>query len=198
LAAGSGRRLGGPKALLRCGGDLLVERAVRTLREAGCDPVVVVLGAAADQVTAEADLSGAAVVVNRAWGTGLGSSVRAGLAKVGESEAEAAVVIPVDMPGITIEAVRRVADLPHQEALVCGTYEGRRSHPVLLGRAHWPGVTTLANADVGLRPYLLARASQVTEIACDGIAWADDVDTAEDAARVGIEVPMDASGAGTT
>jgi nicotine blue oxidoreductase len=53
LAAGSGRRLGYPKALLRHDDVLLVERATRVLRDAGCEPVLVVLGAAADQVAAE-------------------------------------------------------------------------------------------------------------------------------------------------
>ena len=44
LAAGGGRRYGGPKALVRYEGSLLVERAVRTVRDAGCAPIVVVLG----------------------------------------------------------------------------------------------------------------------------------------------------------
>jgi molybdenum cofactor cytidylyltransferase/nicotine blue oxidoreductase len=162
---------------------------VWTLRKADCAPVVVVLGARADQVTAATDLTQATVVINKAWGTGQGSSLRAGLTAVADCEAEAVVVLPVDMPGITIEAVRRVADLPHREALACGTYDGRRGHPVLVGRAHWGGVSTLATADVGMRPYLLARSSQVTEIACDGIATPDDVDTPDDAARLGIELP---------
>jgi CTP:molybdopterin cytidylyltransferase MocA len=189
LAAGSGRRLGRPKALLRYGDGLLVERAAQTLREGGCDRVVVVLGAAADQVSSEADLSDATVVVNKAWGTGVGSSVRAGLRAAEEAGAEAAVLVPVDMPGVTPDAVRKVADLPYPEALVCGTYEGRRSYPVLIGRGHFTGVITLANADVGVRPYLLARAGQVTEVACDSVATPDDVDTPADAERVGIEVP---------
>ncbi len=189
LAAGSGRRLGQPKALLRLRDRPLVEHAVQILDEAGCKPVLVVLGAAADQVTAAADLGGATVVVNKAWGTGLGSSLKTGLGAAVETEAEALVVVPVDMPGITVEAVRRVAELPHRDALVTATFEGRRNYPVLLGRAHWAGVTTLANADVGLRPYLLARSAQVTEVACDALATADDVDTAEDAARLGIEIP---------
>jgi CTP:molybdopterin cytidylyltransferase MocA len=196
LAAGSGRRVGQPKALLRVGDELLVERAARILGEAGCAPVVVVVGAAADRITAGADLAAATVVVNKAWGTGLGSSVRTGLSTLAETEAEAVVVVPVDMPGLTVEAVRRVVDLRHRDALVSATYEGRRSYPVLVGRAHWPGVTTLSNADVGLRPYLLARSGQVTEIACDGIARADDVDTVEDAVRAGIEVPAGAPGSG--
>ena len=45
LAAGEGRRLGRPKALLEVDGERLVDRAVRVLHEAGCSPVYVVAGA---------------------------------------------------------------------------------------------------------------------------------------------------------
>jgi molybdenum cofactor cytidylyltransferase/nicotine blue oxidoreductase len=189
LAGGSGRRLGRPKALLRREGTLLVEQAVRTVQAAGCDPVVVVLGAAADQVQASAELAGATVVVNKAWSTGVASSLRAGLTRAGEAGAGAVVVIPVDMPGIGVEAVRRVTTAVNPDALVCSTFEGRRSYPVLLGRSHWSGVLMLASADVGVRPYLLARSSQVTDVACDAVAEPGDVDTPEDAARWGIEIP---------
>jgi molybdenum cofactor cytidylyltransferase/nicotine blue oxidoreductase len=176
--------------LLRYQDTPLVERAAWTLHDAGCAPVVVVLGAAADRITATTELSKVTVVVNKAWGTGQGSSLRAGLRAVAETDAEAVVVMPVDMPGVTAEAVRRVSDLPHREALACATYQGRRSHPVLLGRAHWTGVTTLASADVGLRAYLLARSAHLTEIACDQVAAGDDVDTPEDAARLGIDLAV--------
>jgi CTP:molybdopterin cytidylyltransferase MocA len=189
LAAGGGRRIGVPKALLRLDGRLLVERAVGVLREAGCAPVVVVLGAGADQVRAEADLGDVVVVENGEWATGLGSSLRAGLAALDETPAEAAVVLLVDTPGVTAEAVRRVAALPYRQALVCATYQGRRSHPMLFGRAHWAGVATLAKVDVGARPYLLAHANEVLDVNCDGVATDDDIDTAESAAGWGIQVP---------
>ena len=55
LAAGAGTRLGQPKALVRVRGELLLDRAVQTLRAAGCDPVVVVLGAGAPEALASAD-----------------------------------------------------------------------------------------------------------------------------------------------
>lgn len=191
LAAGSGRRLGVPKALLRRDGTLLVEQAVRALRTAGCQPLVVVLGAAADEVQATAALSDTTVVVNKAWSTGLASSLRAGIQAVDEAGAGAVVLMPVDMPGVGAEAVRRVVSsaAAPQAALVCGTLQGRRTYPVLLGRSHWPGVITLASADVGVRPYLLARSSQVLDVACDEVAQPGDVDTPADAAQWGIELP---------
>ncbi|MDI5943699.1 NTP transferase domain-containing protein, partial [Micromonospora sp. DH15] len=50
IAAGGGRRLGGPEALLHQGDQPLVDRMIDTMTEAGCAQIVVVLGAAADQV----------------------------------------------------------------------------------------------------------------------------------------------------
>jgi molybdenum cofactor cytidylyltransferase/nicotine blue oxidoreductase len=184
--------LGSPKALLRQDGELLLEKVVATAKEAGCTPIVVVLGAAADQVQEQARFEpDVQVVVNKAWATGMGSSLRAGLQALDGSGAEAAVVLLVDMPGVSAQAIRRVAALPYPGALVVATYEGRRGHPILLGRAHWSGVTTLARSDVGARPYLLARKGEVQEIGCDSVADNGDIDTPEDAARWGVEIPGD-------
>src|SRR5690606_24251873 len=58
LAAGAGTRMGGPKALVRFRGELLVDRGVRLLQEAGCSPVHVVLGAACEDVLRQSTLLG--------------------------------------------------------------------------------------------------------------------------------------------
>ncbi|MBX7266163.1 NTP transferase domain-containing protein [Micromonospora sp. Llam7] len=189
IAAGGGRRIGGPEALLHQGGKPLVDQMIDTLTEAGCGQIVVVLGAAANQVRETADLSRATVVVNRAWGTGVGSSIRAGLAGIDDDRIEAAVVVPVDMPGLTAAAVRRVTALPFSDVLVCATYNGLRGYPMLFGRRHWPGIATLASADVGARPYLLAHKDQIVDIACDAVADGSRVDTPELMALYGLTVP---------
>src|ERR1700754_101176 len=80
LAGGAGRRMGMPKALVRHAGRLFVESAAEVLAAGGRDPVVVVLGARADDVRAEADLAGYQVVDNPDWPEGMGASVRVGLA----------------------------------------------------------------------------------------------------------------------
>ena len=49
LAAGAGSRMGQPKALVRAAdGTPWLEQSISLLQSAGCDPVVVVLGAEAD------------------------------------------------------------------------------------------------------------------------------------------------------
>lgn len=160
-------------------GQLLVERAVATLRGGGCARIVVVLGAEAERVTAEAQLGDARLVVNPAWKSGMGSSLRVGLAAVAETEpdADAAAVLLVDTPGIGPDAVARLlAAADGAGALLTATYKGKRGHPVVLGRDHWAGVATLATADVGARAYLVAHAAQVQGVPCEDIADDTDLD----------------------
>ncbi|SCL19690.1 molybdenum cofactor cytidylyltransferase [Micromonospora pallida] len=195
IAAGGGRRIGGPEALLCLRERPLVDRMVETMTKADCAPTVVVLGAAADEVRRTADLDGATVVVNQAWGTGVGSSIRAGLAAITDEAVEAVVVVPVDMPGLTVEAVRRVVALPYPDVLVCATYGGLRGYPMLFGRRHWPGIATLARADVGARPYLLAHKELIVDIACDSVADGSRVDSPELMSLYGLTVPPQRVGA---
>jgi molybdenum cofactor cytidylyltransferase/nicotine blue oxidoreductase len=175
LAAGGGRRYGMPKALVEFEGSLLVERAVRTAR-AVCDPVLVVLGAQAVDVWRRADLDGATVLANKDWETGMASSLRTGLEGLRgwPGRVDAALVTLVDMPGMTPEALARVAGHASPDALAVATYDGVRAHPVLLGRDHWPGVIETLTGDEGARRYLAAH--DVTEVDCTGLAAPTDLD----------------------
>jgi nicotine blue oxidoreductase len=180
LAAGGGRRYGMPKALVELDGRLFVESSAAVLRDGGCAPVIVVLGARADEVRAKADLSGYPVVANPQWTTGMGSSLRVGVTALPE-DVDAVAVLPVDVPGVTPAAVRRVLDHADPDVLVRATYAGLPGHPVLIGRAHWSGVYEAAVADVGARDYL--RSHAVTGIDCSDIATGVDVDRPEDLPR---------------
>jgi CTP:molybdopterin cytidylyltransferase MocA len=175
LAAGGGRRYGMPKALVEYDGSLLVERAVRTAR-AVCDPVLVVLGARAVDVWRTADLGGATVLANRDWETGMASSLRTGLdgLRGWPGRVEAALVLLVDMPGMTPAALERMTAHAGPDALAVATYDGVRGHPVLLGREHWAGVAATATGDEGARRYLAT--AEVTEVDCTGLADPTDLD----------------------
>src|SRR5581483_3250235 len=151
LAAGGGSRMGGrPKALLEYRGRLLVEHAAGVLRAGGCAPVHVVLGAAREEVSARADLRGCTVVECAEWASGMGASLRAGLASLTGTGCVAAVIGLVDTPGVTPEAVARVIAAHRAGAgLAAAVYGGRRGHPVLIGAGHWPGVAEAACGDAG-------------------------------------------------
>jgi CTP:molybdopterin cytidylyltransferase MocA len=175
LAAGGGRRYGMPKALVEFEGSLLVERAVRTAR-AVCDPVLVVLGAQAVDVWRRADLDGATVLANAGWESGMASSLRTGLdgLRGWPGRVDAALVLLVDMPGMTSAALARMAGHAAPDALAVATYDGVRGHPVLLGREHWAGVAETATGDEGARRYLATH--EVTEVDCTGLADPTDLD----------------------
>ena len=175
LAAGGGRRYGMPKALVEYEGSLLVERAVRTAREV-CDPVLVVLGAQAVDVWRQARLDGAAVLANKDWETGMASSLRTGLdgLRGWPGRVDAALVLLVDMPGMTPAALARMAEHAAPDALAVAGYDGVRGHPVLLGREHWAGVAETATGDEGARRYLATH--EVTEVDCTGLADPADLD----------------------
>ncbi|UOY00666.1 nucleotidyltransferase family protein [Blastococcus sp. PRF04-17] len=179
LAAGGGRRYGKPKALVEYEGSLLVERAVRTAR-AATDVVLVVLGAQAVDVWRTADLTGATVLANKDWESGMASSLRTGLDGLRgfPGTVDAALITLVDMPGMTPEALRRMAEHASPDALAVATYDGVRSHPVLLGRDHWAGVIETAQGDEGARRYLAehSAAGKVTEVDCTGLADPTDLD----------------------
>jgi nicotine blue oxidoreductase len=165
-----------PKALVERDGRLLVERGHTTLRDGGCDPIVVVLGAAAQEARRRARLMGAMLVVNPQWATGMGSSLRAGLAALSHSTVEAVIVLLVDTPGVTAAAVRRVAISARPDALIVATYHNQPGHPVLLGRNHWPQIATMAVGDTGARPFLRAHPDLVSAVPCDDIAEGEDRD----------------------
>lgn len=174
LAAGAGRRMGRPKALVHgADGVPWVAAAVATLVSGGCDGVTVVLGAAAEQarglVPAEAH-----VVVADDWDEGMSSSLRAGLRSLEDGGSAAALVHLVDLPDVGPDVVRRVlATGPTPDVLARATYAGRPGHPVLLGRDHWPAALA-AQGDVGARHVLAPSVTSAVE--CGDLARGRDVD----------------------
>jgi nicotine blue oxidoreductase len=176
LAAGAGRRMGAPKALVRDEkGVAWVVRTARVLAAGGCQPVIVVVGAEAAQVTAELGAEPVKVIEATTWQDGMGASLRAGLDS--SEPADAALVVPVDLPGLTAAAVARIVARARPDALIRAVYAGMPGHPVLLGREHWAGVRDAAVGDQGARAYLRAHSPQ--DVECADLADGADVDRAE-------------------
>jgi nicotine blue oxidoreductase len=192
LAAGEGLRFGRPKALVELYGQLLVDRAVDTLRAAGCDPVVVVLGAGAVEVCHRARLDAAIVVVNDAWATGMASSLCTGLAALADIGASAAVVSLVDQPRIPAAAVARLVERWRDgAAAVVATYDGEPRNPVVIDASVWPEVMSVVTGDVGARAWLRTRPDDVVHIACDDLGSAVDIDEPADLEHLRSDSPLE-------
>ncbi|WP_340537120.1 nucleotidyltransferase family protein [Nocardioides sp. GXZ039] len=177
LAAGAGTRMGRPKALVRDeDGNSWLHRSIEVLRDGGCEPVIVVLGAGADQARSLVP-DGVEVVLADDWATGMAASLRAGLSAAEATAADAVVVHLVDLPDVgadVIDRVARSASGAGRSALARAAYDGVPGHPVVLGRAHWAAVAELAVGDSGARPYLAAH--DVEGIECGDLARGRDVD----------------------
>ena len=167
LAAGEGRRFGGPKAPFVIDGERLVDRAVRVLREGGCDPVVVVLGAWVEPIP------GAEVVINLDWPTGMASSLTSGLHAIDLlPRTQRAVITLVDLPGLTSAAVARLIASPAD--ISAASYQGTRGHPVMVARNHWKPLAAFVSGDEGARRYLANHDVALVEVG--DVASGDDLD----------------------
>lgn len=174
LAAGEGRRMGLPKALMREeDGTSWLHRSLEVLRDGGCDPVTVVLGAGAAEARLLLD-GNVVVVIAGDWADGMGASLRTGLRALGD--AGACLVSLVDLPDVGADVVRRLVDLGADPAVLArASYAGVPGHPVLIGRDHWAGIIEKAVGDRGARDYLAIQ--DVALVECGDLATGADRDT---------------------
>ena len=183
LAAGAGRRAGGPKALRVDGdGTSWLLRSIAVLRDGGCDAVIVVLGCEAE--SARGILAGSALAADPAiiavdapdWEQGMGSSLRSGLLGARAASWRAALVHLVDLPDVNADVVRRlIRKAPAgTSTLLRAAYAGTPGHPVLIGRDHLEPIMTGLADDRGAKDYLARHGAHSVE--CGDLASGQDDD----------------------
>ncbi|MEO5719058.1 MAG: NTP transferase domain-containing protein, partial [Chthoniobacterales bacterium] len=87
LAAGSSSRLGQPKQLLQYEGQALVRRAALAALDAGCEPVVLILGAAREKIAPTLHGLALTILPNESWERGMGTSLRLGVTVLRDCDA---------------------------------------------------------------------------------------------------------------
>lgn len=174
LAAGSGTRMGTPKAELVVAGRRLLDRAVTVLRDGGCSPVIAV-------VRAGTTVAGVRAVVNPKPERGMRSSLALAVQAATLARADALAVLLVDVPGVGADAVRAVAAAWQPGRIAIARYGTRRGHPTIMAPALWREALTDAQPDEGARALLASRPELVDEVAVAGDAT--DLDTPEDLER---------------
>jgi len=133
LAAGESRRMGFPKALLPYRGETFLDHAIGLL-EPHCAPVIVVLGAGAEEIRRQTRRA-ATFVLNANYRSGQTSSLQAGLRAV-PRDAAGVLFALVDHPAVAPETVGALAADAGPGVLVrVPRYRGERGHPVWFSRA---------------------------------------------------------------
>ena len=172
LAAGSGSRMGAPKADLVVDGTRLLDRVVGAARAAGCAPVYAVVrtGTRAGDATA---------IVNPDPDRGMRSSLELAIEAV--RGADALAVLLVDNPGISSAAIGAVVRAWRPGRIAVGRYAQRRGHPIVMAPDLWRAALDPAGPDEGARSFLAANAELVDEVDVPGDPA--DLDTPDDLAR---------------
>jgi CTP:molybdopterin cytidylyltransferase MocA len=166
LAAGAGTRFGDDAKLLAdLDGRPVVAHVVEAARRAASVGRIVLVSGAHPLPRFE----GVAVVECEAWRDGQSASLRCGLEVLGDR----VVVLLGDQPGVTPEAIDRVASQPPGSR---AAYDGRPGHPALLGPEQIEAARDL-RGDVGL------RAIEWRLVECGDVADGADIDTQEDLRR---------------
>ena len=180
LAAGSSSRFGRPKQLLDWDGRPLILSAVDTAWAAGLNPVIVVLGAFADEI--EPVLSSRPIQIQRNyhWTEGISSSIRTGVSTL-PGDVDAAVFIPGDQPLLTSGFLQ---DLVHRYAetgksiVIPRDVEGQRGNPVLFDRKFFSELSHLSG-DAGGRRLFDKYPDEITYQPVTDASVLMDVDTPE-------------------
>jgi molybdopterin-guanine dinucleotide biosynthesis protein A len=105
IAGGRSRRYGSPKALARVGGDAVIARVARALREAGTEVVVVT------ESTAVADAAGTRSRGDRIAGLGALGGIHAALRWAEEEDRPGALAVGCDMPFLSPPLLQRILEL---------------------------------------------------------------------------------------
>lgn len=183
LAAGASTRMGRPKQLMMHDGKPLLTRATDAVRGADLHPVVVVLGAHADEIRpAIGDARDVSIVVNTKWQTGIASSIATGLQAIAHEPWDGVLLTLGDQPLITARTVQLLVQAFRRGTrLVAASYGGAPGVPAIFGAEHVPELTRLTG-DTGARNWLLSHADRAAILQL-GEALLD-VDTPADAQRL--------------
>jgi len=184
LAAGEGRRMGSPKALLPIRSTRFLAWGANLLARPGVHSVVAVLGHEADRVRSECPLpAGVGTVVNESYRDGMLSSIWRGLAAAEAEGAEAVLLHLVDHPLVAPETIDRVVGALEAGAVIAvPSHAGRRGHPSGFARSAWPALRA-ASPEGGARAVLADHPAWVVHVAGDP-GCREGIDTPEDYRRL--------------
>jgi molybdenum cofactor cytidylyltransferase len=181
LAAGGASRMGQPKQLLAFQGKTLVRRAAESALQGGCEPVVVVTGAATQSVTDAVKDLPVHPRFNSQWSTGMGSSITAGIRSLLmlDPHIEAAIILPCDQARIDSGVISVLIErfVAAGKPIAACVYSGTIGTPCCFDQSMFAQLQSL-NGDSGAKSLLRRHVDQVSTF--DWPQGAFDVDTPDD------------------
>lgn len=161
LSGGASRRMGSPKALLAYQGRPFLEHLLDVARHPKIAVRRVVLGADAEPIAKEVNLTPDEIVINEEWGKGQLSSIQAALRSL-PPKTDGMVLLLIDHPLISSALVDDlvVTFYSSGKSIVLPVYEGRRGHPVIFSSALYEELMN-APVETGARSVVWAHSGEV-------------------------------------
>jgi molybdenum cofactor cytidylyltransferase len=178
LAAGASTRFGSAKQLVRVGGRPLLHTAVTRAAEVTGNALIVVLGSGAAALAPLLKHSPGSIVVNQEWREGLGSSIRAGVARL-PAACSGVLLVLADQAAVTADDLKRLAGTWRKQPqyIAAALYAGTIGAPAIFPRSAFGELAAL-RGDAGARVILRRNADRVVRVPMPSAAL--DVDTPED------------------
>jgi molybdenum cofactor cytidylyltransferase len=182
LAAGASTRFGSAKQLVRIAGRPLLHNTVSHAVAVAGSAVIVVLGARAAELAPLLTHSPASVVINREWSEGIGSSIRAGIARV-PAACTGVMLVLADQAAVTADDLRRLANAWRRqpEYVAAAVYESTIGVPAVFPRSRFPELAEL-RGDIGARMLLQRNPDRLVRVPMERAAL--DIDTPEDLLKI--------------
>jgi molybdenum cofactor cytidylyltransferase len=188
-AAGKSRRMGQPKLLLPFGGEPLISRVVKALRDGGAEPVIVVSPPAdtaeGPPVADAARQAGARVITPRKRPPEMRETAELAIAELErDGPPPAFILTPADSPALTPEIVRRVLErwAGSPGSIVIPVAGGRRTHPIVLTWDLARQIPALPK-HLGINSLVTANPERVIELEIPSPELAEHLNTPEDLER---------------
>ena len=181
LAAGQSSRLGKPKQLLTLNGLTVLEKAASAALDLNSSPVLVVLGAYADDIKSNVKLQGVDIVVNEGWNEGMASSLRIGIEYMQQNHAhvDGILFLVCDQPYLHSALLKDLVSLQKEKDLpiAASSYGGKIGTPALFHQSTFSSLMLL-KGDTGARKLLDERMNDVAVLHFEKGVY--DIDTVED------------------
>ena len=185
VAAGLSKRMGEFKPMLPLGDSTIIRTVITKLSAAGCNPVVLVTGHRADELTAHVGDLEAVCLFNPDYATSdMFRSVCIGLEYL-RDKAERFFFLPGDIPLFkteTLDLLLREMDKSDARVII-PTHDGRKGHPLLMNNRIISDILDY-RGEMGLRGALSALGDGVRVVSVADIGITLDADRPEEYQRL--------------
>jgi len=167
LAAGESRRLGEPKQNLLHNGVSLLQHVVKTAVDSACRPVIIILGAYAEEIQFHIKEQQIIICQNPQWQEGMSSSIRLGIKMLQQTEpaVSAAVLTVCDQPHVNAELLENLINTKAATGkdIIASSYNNTLGVPALFDKKLFPELLLLKGVE-GAKKLLFKHTESVVSI----------------------------------